>query len=66
MIATPLTTTEARQSWCCCVRATPYQRGFEDYAYGRVYANPYRVGCAAWRQYEAGSEDARRSGKLVG
>ena len=51
----PLTTTDAR--------ATPYQRGFEDARYNRIYANPYRLGSIAWRAYDAGCADARREGR---
>ena len=38
---------------------TPYRRGFEDCTYDHVYANFYPVGSEAWRQYDAGSADAR-------
>jgi hypothetical protein len=31
-----------------------YRRGFEDRRYDRCYFNPYRVGSAQWREYEAG------------
>ena len=58
-----LTTHDARTAWGCCARATPYQRGFEDSAYSRIYANPYPLGSAAWWAYEAGCQDARRQGR---
>ena len=61
---TPLTTTDARQSWCCCAKATPYQKGFEDFAYGRVYANPYRPSTPRLEAYERGSQDARRAARV--
>lgn len=38
---------------------TPYRRGFEDCQYDHVYANPYPVGSAEWRNYCRGNEDAR-------
>lgn len=60
----PPTIPDARASWSGCVRVTPYQRGFEDYAYGRVYANPYRVGTPRWVEYERGSEDARWAARV--
>lgn len=65
MQTAPLTVPDARENWGGCTRATPYRRGFEDYAYSRICANPYRVGCAAWRQYERGSQDARRAARVV-
>lgn len=61
----PLTTQDARAAWGCCVRATPYQRGFEDVRYDAIYANPYRVQSAAWRAYERGAQDARKQGRGV-
>ena len=59
--AAPLTVPDARASWGGCLPATPYQRGFEDGRYGRVYANPYPLRSAAWARYEAGSQDARKA-----
>ncbi len=38
---------------------TPYQKGFEDYRYSRVYRNPYALHSAAWAAYVLGNEDAR-------
>ncbi len=40
---------------------TPYRRGFEDTTYDHVYANPHPLGSDAWRQYDAGSADARQA-----
>lgn len=58
-----ITTYDAHAAWRCQLPATPYQRGFEDAVYGRIYANPYRVASDQWRQYEAGSQDARAQGR---
>ena len=62
--AYPITTTDARENWGGCAKATPYQKGFEDYAYGRVYANPHRPGTPRWEAYERGCEDARRAARV--
>lgn len=58
-----LTTFDASAAWGCCAPATPYQRGFEDVRYSAIYANPYPLRTEAWRQYEAGAQDARRQGR---
>jgi hypothetical protein len=42
---------------------TSYRRGFEDCVYDHVYANPHPVGSPEWRQYDAGSADARTAAK---
>lgn len=57
-----MTAAAARESWRCCTRATPYQRGYEDCCYQRIYANPYRADRAAWHAYDRGNADARRNG----
>lgn len=44
---------------------SPYRRGFEDYRYDHVYANPYPIGSADWRRYNDGNLDARRQGALL-
>jgi hypothetical protein len=31
-----------------------YRRGIEDHEYDKCYFNPYSVGSAQWREYEAG------------
>lgn len=41
------------------VPMTPYQRGFDDAAYQRVFANPFAVGSVEARKYEQGHQDAR-------
>lgn len=38
-----------------------YRRGFDDAAYERVYAPPYKPGSGEWREYGRGVEDAARS-----
>jgi hypothetical protein len=40
---------------------TPYQRGWEDTTYEHVFAPPFPVGSVEWRQYDAGSADARQA-----
>ena len=60
-IPAPLTVPDARASWAGGCKATPYQRGFEDASYGRVYAKPDTRRSAAWGRYEAGSQDARKA-----
>ena len=40
--------------------ASPYQRGWEDYRYCGIYANPYPVDSKAWAAYQRGNEDARK------
>lgn len=40
---------------------TPYQVGFEDCRYCRVYANPHPVGTPEWHKYDAGHTDARKA-----
>ena len=44
---------------------TPYQRGFDDATYQRVYANPFQVGSTAAHKYEEGHADARRQKVLM-
>lgn len=38
---------------------TAYRMGFECCCYQGVYANPYPVRSAAWRDYDTGHADAR-------
>ena len=45
-----------------CTPRTPYQVGFENCRYQRVYANPYSLHSEAWRRCEAGHADARAQG----
>lgn len=47
------------------VRLSPYQAGFEDCMYSRVYANPYQVGSDYWRRYDNGHADARAQRVLL-
>jgi hypothetical protein len=44
---------------------TPYQRGFDDATYQRVYANPFPADCDEAKQYEEGHTDARRQKVLM-
>lgn len=44
-----------------CRYVSPYQAGFEDYRYLRVYNNPFREDTREFIQYDQGNQDARKS-----
>ncbi len=48
-----------------CTPVTPYQAGFDDGRYGRIYVNPHPVGTPEWCRYDAGHEDARKALKVM-
>jgi hypothetical protein len=60
-LAYALTVPEQLETWRRGqLPASPYQRGWEDYRYCGIYANPYRVESKAWEAYQRGNEDARK------
>lgn len=47
-----------------CHQVTPYRAGWEDTRYARQYLNPFTPGSAAWQDYDAGNQDARKAVSL--